>query len=70
MTKKADAAVLERDGAKRKAMYEQIQADFRKTSPFVMLFQQIEVAAFRSNVEGLKIGPTSDSTYLFKVSKR
>ena len=24
----------------------------------------------RSNVEGLKIGPTSDSTYMFKVSKR
>ena len=32
--------------------------------------QQTEVAAFRSNVEGLKIGPTSDTTYMFKVSKR
>jgi peptide/nickel transport system substrate-binding protein len=60
LTKKADAAVLERDGAKRKAMYEEIQAEFRKTSPFVMLFQQTEVAAYRSNVEGLRIGPTSD----------
>jgi peptide/nickel transport system substrate-binding protein len=37
LTKKADAAVLERDGAKRKAMYQEIQAEFRKTSPFVML---------------------------------
>ena len=27
------------------------------------------VAAFRSNVQGLKLGPTSDSTYMFKVSK-
>ena len=70
LTKKSDTAVLERDGAKRKAMYEEIQADFRKSSPFVMLFQQTEVAAYRSNVEGLKIGPTSDSTYMFKVSKR
>ena len=70
MTKKADAAVLERDGAKRKQMYEEIQAEHRRTSPFVMLFQQTEVAAHRSNVEGLKIGPTSDSTYMFKVSKR
>ena len=69
LTKQADAAVLERDGAKRKAMYEKMQADFRKNSPFVMLYQQIEVAAFRSNVQGLKIGPTSDSTYMFKVSK-
>ncbi len=51
-------------------MYEEIQAEFRKTSPFVMLFQQTEVAAYRSNVDGLRIGPTSDSTYLFRVSKR
>ncbi|MDH5246326.1 MAG: ABC transporter substrate-binding protein [Betaproteobacteria bacterium] len=70
LTKKADAAVLERDPAKRKAMYEEMQADFRKDSPFVMLYQQTEVAAFRSDVEGLKLGPTSDTTYMFRVSKR
>jgi len=70
LTRQADAAVLERDSARRKTMYEQIQADFRRSSPFVMLFQQTEVAAHRSNVEGLRIGPTSDSTYMFKVSKR
>ena len=69
MTKQADAAVLERDGKKRKAMYEAMQADFRKNSPFVMLFQQTEVAAYRANVQGLKIGPTSDATYVYKVSK-
>ncbi len=70
LTKKSDAAVLERDGTKRKGMYEEIQAEFRKSSPFVMLFQQTEVAAYRNNVDGLRIGPTSDSTYMFKVSKR
>jgi peptide/nickel transport system substrate-binding protein len=70
LTKKADAAVLERDPAKRRALYDALQAEFRKTSPFVMLFQQTEVAAYRSNVDGLKLGPTSDSTYLFGVSKR
>ena len=70
LTKKADAAVLERDPVKRKAMYEEMQADFRKNSPFVMLFQQTEVAAFRNDVEGLKLGPTSDTTYMFRVSKR
>jgi peptide/nickel transport system substrate-binding protein len=69
LTKKADAAVLERDGKKRQAMYEEMQAEFRKTSPFVMLYQQTEVAAMRSEVQGLKLGPTSDTTYLFKVSK-
>ena len=69
LTKQADAAVLERDAKKRKAMYEKMQADFRKDSPFVMLFQQTEVAAVRANVQGLKIGPTSDSTYMHKVTK-
>lgn len=70
LTKKADAAVLERDPVKRRALYDALQTEFRKTSPFVMLFQQTEVAAYRSNVDGLKLGPTSDSTYLFGVSKR
>jgi len=69
LTKKADAAVLERDTNKRKAMYEVMQADFRKNSPFVMIGQQIETAAIRGNVQGFKIGPTSDATYMFKVRK-
>ncbi len=69
MTKKADAAVLERDANKRKAMYMELQADHRKNSPFVIIGQMIETAAIRSNVKDFKIGPTSDATYMFKVSK-
>jgi peptide/nickel transport system substrate-binding protein len=70
LTKKSDAAALERDAKKRAAMYQDIQAEFRKTSPFVMLFQQTEVAAYRSNVQGLKLGPTFSSNYMFTVSKK
>lgn len=70
LTKKTDAAAIERDAAKRAKMYEEIQAEFRRTSPFVMLYQQTEVAAYRSNVEGLRIGPTADTTYMFVVSKK
>lgn len=70
LTKRADAAVFERNTVKRKAMYEDMQAEFRKTSPFLMLFQQTEVAAMRSNVIGLKLGPTADATYMYKVSKQ
>ena len=69
LTKKADAAVLERDAGKRKAMYEEMQADFRKNSPFIMLYQQLETSALRSDVNNFKIGPTSDSTYMFTVTK-
>ena len=47
-----------------------MQAEFRQTSPFVMIYQMTEVAAYRANVQGLKIGPTSDSTYMFNVSKQ
>ena len=70
LTKKADAAVLELDPAKRKLMYEEMQAEFRATSPFVMLYQQTEVAAYRANVEGLRLGSTMDSTYVYRVAKR
>ncbi len=70
LTKQSDAAVLERDAGKRKKMYEDLQAEFRKTSPFIMLYQQTEVAAFRSNVDGLKLGPTFDTNYMFPASKR
>jgi peptide/nickel transport system substrate-binding protein len=69
MTKKSDAAVLERDGNKRKTMYAEIQADHRKSSPFIMIGQQTEVAAIRNNVKDFKLGPTSDATYMFKVTK-
>ena len=62
--------MLERDAGKRKKMYEDLQAEFRKTSPFIMLYQQTEVAAYRGNVDGLKLGPTFDTNYVFNVSKR
>jgi peptide/nickel transport system substrate-binding protein len=70
LTQQSDAAALERDGAQRAKLYQALQAEFRKTSPFVMLYQQTEVAAYRANVEGLKIGPTSDSTYVYLVGKK
>jgi peptide/nickel transport system substrate-binding protein len=70
LTKKTDAAAMERDSAKRARLYGEIQAEFRKTSPFVMLYQQTEVAAYRNNVDGLRLGPTADTNYMFVVSKR
>jgi peptide/nickel transport system substrate-binding protein len=70
LTKKADAAVQERDAKKRAAMYGEMQAEFRQSSPFVMIFQQTQVAAMRANVDGLRLGPTSDSTYFAGVSKK
>ena len=70
LSMRADAAVQERDPAKRKAIYEKMQAEFREASPYVMLYQQTEVAAMRSNISGFRIGSTSDSTYVYRVTKR
>jgi len=64
-----DAAVAKAsDGKKRIAAYQNMQAEFRKDSPFIMLFQHTEVAAYRSHVQGVKLGPTYDPPYLYKVS--
>jgi peptide/nickel transport system substrate-binding protein len=69
LTKKADAAVREPDTQRRRALYEDLQSEVRDRSPFVILFQEIEVAAYRSNLQGLRLGPTSDANYLYTVSK-
>lgn len=70
MTKKTLANVLERDTDKRKTVYEELQREHQKTSPFVIMFQQIEVAAARSNVSGFRIGPSSSGNYYWNIEKR
>lgn len=69
LTKKTDAAAIERDAGRRARLYNEIQSEFRRTSPFVVCFQQTEVAAYRFEVDGLRIGPTADSTSMSVVSK-
>jgi peptide/nickel transport system substrate-binding protein len=64
MTKKADAAVLERDAAKRAQMYVELQKEHQKVSPFVVMFQEIENVGMRANVKGFVIGPSfNDNSY-------
>ena len=69
MTRQADAAVLERDADKRAAMYLAIQKDHQMTSPFVIMFQEIEVAVMRKNVNGYVIGPSFDDNRFTGVTK-
>jgi len=61
--------VLERDEAKRVEMYAELQRDLLKTSPFIIIYQMVETAGVRKNVQDFVLGATSDSTYVFKVSK-
>jgi peptide/nickel transport system substrate-binding protein len=69
LTRKTDSAVTELNTAKRAKIYKDLQAEFRRTSPFVMLFQSIQAAAYRDNVTGFRIGASTGSTLLFHVSK-
>lgn len=69
MTKLADAAVLERDPKKRAEMYIDLQRQHQQVSPFVIMFQNIEIFGKRSNVEGFILGPSFDSNFYYKVTK-
>ena len=69
MTVKADGAVLERDSEKRAQTYRELQEEHLKTSPFVIMFQETEIAALRSNVKGYIIGPSFNDNSFRGVTK-
>ena len=59
----------ERDSAKRIALYEAMQRDHRERSPFVIMMQQVEVAAMRKSLTGLQLGLLSDRTSYAAITK-
>ncbi|MEP9386268.1 ABC transporter substrate-binding protein [Mesorhizobium sp. KR9-304] len=69
LTKETKAALLERDSAKRADMYKALQKTVLETSPFVLIFQQTEVAGLRKDVKGYKLGPTFDTNFVGPVTK-
>ncbi|KJV07941.1 ABC transporter substrate-binding protein, partial [Elstera litoralis] len=69
MSKKTLSAVEERDAAKRAAIYLDIQKEHLAVSPFVVMFQQIEVAAHPANVKGFIIGPSFDVNLYSQITK-
>ncbi len=68
-TDEAKNALLEKDAAKRAAMYEDLQKKLLTNSPFVFLYQQIEVGAYTSKVKNYKLGPSFDTNFVNTVSK-
>ena len=69
MSKAVDAAVLEADPARRAQMYTDLQTEGQETSPFVIMFQEIEVSALRSNVNGFIVGPSFNDNNYAHVTK-
>lgn len=67
MSKETMAAAKETDPTKREQMYHKIQKEFQDTSPFVMLYQQIETAVAAKNVHNFNM--VADANYITDVSK-
>ncbi len=64
-----EAAVVEKDAAKRAAMYEDIQRQQRDNSAFVMMFQQAKQDALRANVNGFFAGGATDAATYWTITK-
>ena len=69
MSKRTQAAVEESDAEKRATMYQDLQREHQKIAPFVVMFEQIEVAAHRKNVDGFIVGPGFDSNWYSSIKK-
>ncbi len=69
LTRMVDTAVRERDRERRVTLYQQLQRRHQETSPFVIMFQDIEIVAERANVHGFVSGPTFDTVFYRNVSK-
>jgi peptide/nickel transport system substrate-binding protein len=69
MTKATAAAVEEGDTDKRRQMYIDIQKDFQRTAPFVMMFQKIEQIARLNNVKDFVTGSAITAAYYWTVTK-
>lgn len=69
MTAMTEAALAESDTDKRRQMYQEMQREHQKTSPFVIMFQDIAVIAERNNVKGFEVGPNFDVVYYRNITK-
>jgi len=69
MTAATEAALLEHDADKRAEMYREIQREFQQTAPFVVMFQDIDLIAERSNVKDMIWGPSFDDNKYGKAYK-
>lgn len=69
LTDKTAAAVVENDRDARVQMYGEIQATFRDTSPFAVMFQKIEQTAMRDNVENVSLGGATTAVSYWPITK-
>ena len=69
MNQAVDAAVVEGDRDKRKALYEEMQRKHQMESPFAVMYQKIEQTGRRSNVKNLVVGGAITAVSYWPVTK-
>jgi peptide/nickel transport system substrate-binding protein len=69
ISKLTDAAVRERDTAKREQEYKDLQRKVMDEGPFIIMFQETKQLGERSNVRNFVMGPTSDVVFYRLTTK-
>ena len=69
LTAKSEAAVQEKDTAKRMKIYAELQREVQKNSPIILMFQATDQVVLRSNIKGYVQGLNADQVYYGRVSK-
>ena len=64
-----DAAVVEKDTEKRRAMYEEMQRIDQQKSPIICMFQETEQVGLGKTVEGFSTGGAVASAFYWTVTK-
>jgi peptide/nickel transport system substrate-binding protein len=70
LTAATDAAALERDPNKRAELYLDMQKQLQTDSPYVFLFQGLELTAYVKGLKGYVSGPLPDSVFYRLVEKQ
>ncbi len=69
LSRLTDEAVGERDPEKRAAIYHEIQRRVLDDSPFVVLFQEVDLAVERRELHGFVMGEGFDTVFYREVTK-
>jgi peptide/nickel transport system substrate-binding protein len=69
ISKMTEAAVEERDEAKREAMYKELQQKVLDDGPFIIMFQEVKQTAERADVKDFLLGPTQDVVF-YNMTKK
>ncbi|MBZ9756970.1 ABC transporter substrate-binding protein [Mesorhizobium sp. ESP6-5] len=69
LSKETEAALLEKDTARRAQMYRHLQQEVLDAGPFAIIYQKTEVAGLRDSVKGFELGPSFDTNFLSTITK-